>query len=92
MDVSIAGDYDDDGFVGAGDLSLVLSNWGQDASVTGVPDGWVNEQPTGLIGAQQLSGVLENWGNTAVPPVVPEPAGLAMLLVGMLVLIRRRRC
>ena len=86
------GDYDDDGLVGAGDLSLVLTNWGEDASQTGVPDGWINMQPTGLIGAEQLSGVLQNWGNTAPVAAVPEPMSLCAcwwLLVGIMALRRR---
>lgn len=92
LDDAIDGDYDDDGLVGAGDLSLVLSNWGDDASVTGVPDGWFNQQPMGLIGAEQLSGVLQNWGNTAAPPnVVPEPTSLWLVLVGASLLWARRR-
>jgi hypothetical protein len=79
----IAGDYDDSGAVGQGDLNLVLQNWGDTAPP--VPAGWINEQPDGLIGQTNLNGVLQNWGNTsAVASVgaVPEPSTGLMLLVG----------
>ena len=53
------GDYDGNGFVGAGDLSLVLGAWG--TNNYGVD--WVVQVPPGnTVGAAELQGVLENWG------------------------------
>ena len=85
----IAGDYDDSGQVGQGDLDLVLLNWG--ATAPPVPGGWVNEQPTGLIGQAQLDGVLLNWGNTSLAAnAVPEPTSFVLVtLAGLLVATRR---
>ncbi len=81
----IPGDYNGSGGVEQGDLDLVLLNWGRDTSTQGVPNGWVNQVPTGLIAQTQLDGVLLNWGNTQSPDFsgspVPEPGvlGLAYL-------------
>lgn len=85
----LLGDYDDNGLVGSGDLSLVLANWDVDASVMGVPDGWINERPTKIIGFTQLDRVLQNWGNTAVPPPVPEPSSVALMCMGCVTFLRR---
>ena len=75
--MAIPGDYDNDGRVGASDLALVLNHWGQDASHTGVPAGWVNMQPTGLIGSEHLSYVLNNWGAIQPSPIVNAEAPAA---------------
>lgn len=73
---NVPGDYDGDGFVGAGDLALVLNNWGDDVSVSGVPVGWVSGLPMGMISSEELQGVLGNWGNSGPafmdPHVVPN--------------------
>ncbi len=91
VSVVIAGDYNGSGQVEQADLDLVLQNWGVDTDTAGVPAGWLADLPTGLIDQAELDGVLLNWGDTAVPDVsgvsVPEPAGLAVVLVGVL---RRR--
>ena len=89
----LAGDYNNDGLVGAADLNLVLGAWGDDVSVTGVPAGWVNDVPTGLIGAQHLNDVLANWGATlsASLTTVPEPSTLWFVLMGMAGLVQRKQ-
>ena len=78
------GDYDGDGFVGQGDLDLVLLNWGDTSPPA--PAGWVNEQPEGLIGQEALDGVLLKWGNGTAPTIaaVPEPASLALVFLAAL--------
>ena len=85
----LLGDYNDDGLVAAGDLQLVLANWGDTAPP--VPDGWLNQQPMGLIGASQLGVVLENWGKVATVPSVPEPTGPGLWALLALVGFARRR-
>ncbi len=79
----IAGDYDNDGFVGQSDLDLVLLNWGDTSPPA--PAGWVNQVPAGLIGQGALDGVLLNWGNSASSQLVgvPEPTSLALALLGL---------
>ena len=82
---ALLGDYNDDGMVGAPDLSLVLQTWGSDM----IPAEWVNQTPMGTVGAEQLSPVLQNWGSIAA--VVPEPAAAwTMAVVGLLLWTRRQ--
>lgn len=50
----------------------------------------------GFVTFADLQEVGDNWGNTYVPseppaPAVPEPASLALLLLGGLILLKRRR-
>ncbi|MEM1445069.1 MAG: LEPR-XLL domain-containing protein [Planctomycetota bacterium] len=60
----LIGDYNADGFVGQGDLNLVLSNWGS----TELPDGFAESNLStpfsGVIGQTELNGVLTNWGSS----------------------------
>lgn len=84
----LPGDLNGDGFVGAGDLGLVLNNWG--ANATPVPAGWIGiPQPTAPnIGSDDLGSVLTAWGNGVAPAAigtaaVPEPASVAMVLFGI---------
>jgi len=53
---TLAGDLDNDGFVGESDLNLVLFNWDSDA----IPAEWINHRPTpgSIVGAAQLNAVL----------------------------------
>ena len=58
---AIPGDFNGDGEVSGGDLSLLLGNWGLPASPA--PSGWIGAPPTGdLIDASELSDLLGNWG------------------------------
>ncbi|MEM7626719.1 MAG: PEP-CTERM sorting domain-containing protein [Planctomycetota bacterium] len=90
----LEGDYNGDGFVGQGDLDLVLLNFG----ATMLPPGFVEGAIPGggpfdgLIGQNELDGVLLNFGN-GTPPVVavPEPTTAAALAVLAGLLGRRRR-
>ena len=84
----LPGDVDGDGFVGGDDLTIVLSNWGL--------DGQTREQGDltgdGFIGGDDYSEVLSYWGTGTQAQVtaVPEPATLALLVFGGLILLKRR--
>ena len=80
----IPGDYDDDGAVAAGDLNLVLFNWGEDGA--GLPAEWINERPEGNVGVDELNPVLFNWGNMASAASVPEPTAIVLLALGSVLL------
>jgi hypothetical protein len=90
----LAGDLDGDGFVGIGDLNIVLSNWNQSVTPGDVLAG--DFDGDGFVGIGDLNGVLGNW-NAGSPPgnsaIIPEPTTLAMIgLGGMAILRRRKRC
>ena len=65
------------------DLALLLDAWGQDASFT---------PPESMVGDEHLSILLVNWATGGPDSIgIPEPATLALLAAGAVVLIRRRR-
>ncbi len=81
----LSGDANRDGAVDDRDLSLVLGHWG-------TAGGWAEGDfdANGTIDDRDLSIVLGSWGAGATAPAVPEPATLALLALGA-VLLRRRR-
>ncbi len=92
----ITGDFNASGQVEQGDLDLVLQNWGDDTAVNGIPAGWTNDNTDlGQIEQTELDRVLQNWGSTSAPDftgsAVPEPASLALVGLGSLSLLARRR-
>ncbi|MEZ6191610.1 MAG: hypothetical protein R3C45_10015 [Phycisphaerales bacterium] len=86
---ALVGDLNGDGFVGIGDLNIVLGNWNQNVTPGSLPDG--DPSGDGFVGITDLNTVLGNW-NAGTPPVVsvPEPAAIALLTVGGLTMIRQR--
>jgi hypothetical protein len=83
------GDTDLDGFVGIGDLNIVLGKWNQ-AAAPGDP---ADPSSDGFVGIEDINLVLGNW-NTGTPPNgaadIPEPTTLALLGLGVLAVSRRR--
>ena len=87
--VIVMGDTNLDGYVDDSDLSLLLANWR-------IGSGWFQGDfnDDGNVDDKDLSYLLANW--TGVPPPVassgvPEPVTAAMLLVGTIVLLIRRK-
>jgi len=81
----LRGDLDGDGFIGLGDLDVLLANWGQTTS-TGDVSG------DGIVSTADLDIVRANWGlGTAPAGNVPEPGSAAALAIGGLLLTRHSR-
>ena len=82
------GDLNEDGFVGQGDLDIVLGAWGQS-----VPPADARADPSsdGFVGQADLDTVLGDWGLGTQPASVPEPMTLGLLGLGGLAMIRRNR-
>ena len=89
---AILGDLNLDGFVGIGDLNIVLGNWNQNVNA-GV---WGDGDPSGdgFIGIEDLNQVLGNW-NAGIPPAggvaIPEPGALLVMGLGGVALLRHGR-
>lgn len=91
-DPTLLGDLNGDGFVGLGDLDIVLGHWNQTVTagdkLAGDPSG------DGYVGLADLDEVLGNW-NAGTPPasVIPEPGALGLFAAGAgaLAFGRRRR-
>lgn len=94
----LPGDLDSDGFVGFGDLDIILSNWNLAvptahhlADVAG-PDG---HYPDGYVGINDLDVVLANWNIGTRPTehtaAIPEPASATLVLLSVFGLSRARR-
>jgi hypothetical protein len=68
------GDLDDDGFVGIGDLNVVLGNWNQNVTAGDLSAG--DPSGDGFVGIEDLNVVLGNW-NAGTPPVTPPVVAVA---------------
>jgi hypothetical protein len=68
LTAQLLADYDANGEVGAGDLALVLSNWGHPIADGQAPDAnWAHTASVTApnIGADELALVLSSWGDTS---------------------------
>lgn len=79
---TLPGDMNQDGFIGAEDLSLLIANWNQDVGPGGPSDPFGD----GFVGALDLAWLI-GWWNLGVPATVappaapdpvPEPHGMAL--------------
>ncbi len=90
----LAGDLNGDGFVGIADLNIVLADWNNgDPPNDPIINPLADPSGDGFVGITDLNVVLGNW-NAGVPPgpaVVPEPTTLALLGLGGVAMLRRRR-
>ena len=87
VDPSIAGDLNNDNFVGQADLDIVLGQWGRNGAEITDPRADVNEDD--FVGQVDLDWVLGGWGQGPGAPV-PEPATLGIFALCGFVLLRRK--
>ncbi len=86
----IPGDVDGNGYVGGVDLTTVITNWGMSSAIRS--DGDLNGDST--VSGPDYSEVISYWGSGTPPPElpsgIPEPATLGLLVVGSLMVLRRK--
>lgn len=91
LSMPIPGDLNGDGYVGIGDLNIVMGNWNQAVTPGDLLLGDLNGD--GFVGVEDLTFVLSTW-NTGTPPAtpgttsVPEPA-LAYVLLASIYISQR---
>ena len=88
----LAGDLNDDGFVGSQDLDTIRARWGQEVSAGDWASGDISGD--GRVGSADLDVVRAHWGGSAESAaIVPEPSVLALLLsvFGAAIFTRRTR-
>jgi len=89
---ALLGDLNGDGFVGIGDLNIVLGVWNQNVTpgdlLAGDPNG------DGFVGIGDLNVVLGNW-NVGTPPTgnanIPEPGTAMLLSFAVVGIVSKRR-
>ena len=89
--ISLVGDVNGDGYVGGLDLTTIITNWG----TTGASRAQGDLSGDGTVSGPDYTEVITYWGTGTPPPPeppasTPEPATLALLLLGALAIIRPR--
>ena len=88
----LVADLDGDGFVGLGDLDMILANWNQN---TPPADPLVDPTGDGFVGLEDLDIVLGNW-NAGTPhdesTNIPEPTTSGIVAGLVLLFVFGRRC
>ena len=79
------GDVTGEGFIGADDLVVILTNWGTSGAIRQQGD----LSGDGFVGADDYVEVLTYWGGGPPPEFTPEPAALGLFL-GVLAIMKRR--
>jgi hypothetical protein len=86
--VLLEGDADHNGVVSAGDYATVQANFGN----YGIQPLAGDANGDGVVSAGDYASVQANFGNvTADAEVTPEPATMSLLVLGWMVMIRRKR-
>ncbi len=83
------GDLNGDGFVGITDPKELSSRWGLEVT----PGDGDDPSGDGFVGIDDLSIIMDTWnlGSPPPPAVIPEPAAIGVLGLGLAVMINRPR-
>jgi len=93
FNILLNGDFDGSGFVGIDDLNILLANWNTTVTAGDLTVG--DADGSGFIGVDDLNILLANWNAGTLPPppgtVIPEPASLVLLSLGLVTVLKRGR-
>lgn len=91
VDMPLPGDINGDGSVNLGDQFVLEDFWNQSVTPGDIVKGDMSGD--GFVGMDDLNILLSNWTIFTLPPgstATPEPGTLGLLLLGGMVLLRRR--
>ena len=85
--VLLEGDANRDGVVSAGDYASVQANFGNTGEAGILGDANLD----GVVSAGDYASVQANFGNTSPTIVTPEPATMGLLVIGGVVMLKRKQ-